>query len=65
MAPSFMSLHITPHAEGFATALMWTFEGFLASVAVAVDAKTARSRKRFVARLADIAVLRLRETGLR
>jgi len=42
MATSFVTLHVGAHAKGFATALMWAFEGLLAGVRVRVDAQARR-----------------------
>jgi hypothetical protein len=57
MTPSFVSLHVTPHTEGLAAAVVRALERLLACVAVAVDTKTARPRKCFIASLADVAIL--------
>jgi hypothetical protein len=64
VAASFVALHVTPHAERFAAALMWAFEGLLACVTVAVDTKAAGPRKCLVACLADVTILGLRKAGL-
>jgi len=65
MATSFVSFHITSHTKGFSATLVRTLEGFFARMTVTVDAKTARPRERFLACLADITVLGLREASLR
>jgi len=56
-----VSFHVASDTESLSTTLVRTSEGFLASVRVAVDAKRAGPAKCFVACLADVAVLGLRE----
>jgi len=60
-----MPLHVTTHAKGLPTALMWALERLLARVAMAVNTEAAGARKGFVAGLADVTILGLREAGLR
>ena len=64
MAAALVALHVTPYAESLSTAGLRALVGFLASVAMAVDAKAAWSRKGLVACGADVSVLRLREGRL-
>lgn len=64
MAPSLMALHITAHGEGLAAAGVGAAEGFLACVAVRVDAERGRARERFVAGAADVAVVVLGVRGV-
>jgi hypothetical protein len=61
---SLVSLHVTSHAECLAASLVGAFEGLFAGVTMAVNAQAAGPRKCFIACLADIAILRLREAGL-
>lgn len=64
MASPLMPLHVTPDAESLPTPGMRTLERLFAGVRVAVDLKTARPAERFVARLANVTILSLREGGL-
>jgi len=57
MAPPFVPLHVAAHTEGLAAAVVGALEGFLARVAMTVDAQTTRPRKGLVASRADVAVL--------
>jgi hypothetical protein len=59
-----VALHVTSHAEGFATAGLGTFVRLLAGVTVAVNAQTAWPRECLVACRANVSVLRLREGRL-
>lgn len=43
MASSLVSLHVAANTEGLATALMWTLEWLLSSVAMAMDSQAAWS----------------------
>jgi hypothetical protein len=61
MASTFMTLHVAAHAEGLSAALVRTLEGLLAGVRMRMDAQAGRSRKCFIAGLANIAILRLWE----
>src|SRR5690606_22102402 len=61
VTPPLMSLHIAPHAKRFAAPGVRALERLLARMRVAVDPQRARPRERLVARLADVAVLTLRE----
>lgn len=57
MTAPFVSLHVTPDAEGFAAPRVRTLEGFLPGVAVAVDLQAARAGEGLLARRADVSVL--------
>jgi hypothetical protein len=59
VAAALVAFHVAAHAERFAAAGVRAFERFLACVAVAVYAETAGSRESLVARLTDVAILRL------
>lgn len=59
MAATLVAFHVTPYAEGLSTARLRALVGFLPSVAMAVDAKAARSRKGLVTGRADVSILRL------
>lgn len=61
VTPPLMSLHVAPHTKRLAAPGMRALERLLARVRVAVDPQRARPRERLVARLADVAVLTLRE----
>ncbi len=64
MTSSLVPFHVTPHAERFPTSGVGTFERFFSRVRVAVDPQAGRSRKRLVARLTHVPILRLaRECG--
>lgn len=65
VAATLVSLHVAPHAEGLAAAGVRALEWLLSSVRVAVDPERAGARKGLVARLADVAILRLRERSRR
>jgi len=65
VAAALVPLHVTAHAERLAAPAMRALERLLARVAVAMYSQAARPRECFVARLADVAVLGLREGGLR
>jgi len=65
VAPPLVPLHVTSHAERLTTPSVRTLERLLARVRMAVDLETAGPAERFVARLADVAVLGLREGRLR
>jgi hypothetical protein len=56
-----MPLHVAPNAEGLAATGVRALEGLLSRVRVAVDTQARGAREGFVAGLADVAVLRLRE----
>jgi hypothetical protein len=58
-APTLVAFHVGSDAKGLSAAHMRALERLLARVAVAVDAKARRPRKRLVAGRADVAVLRL------
>lgn len=57
VAATLVALHVAAHAEGLSAARVGAAEGFLARVAVGVDAQRGRPRERFVAGSADVAVL--------
>lgn len=61
MTATLVTLHVAANTEGLATSGVRALERLLASVGVAVDAQRAWAGKCFVAGLAYIAVLRLRE----
>lgn len=56
-----MSFHVASHAEGFTAASVGALERLLAGVRVAVDAQGTGTGERFVACLANVAILGLRE----
>lgn len=56
-----MPLHVAPHAKRLAAPRLRALERLLARVRVAVDPQRARPRERLATRLADVAVLALRE----
>lgn len=60
MTPLLVPLHIAPDAEGFPAARVRAAERLLARVRVRVDLQARRAREGLVARLADVALLRLR-----
>ena len=61
VAAALVALHVAADAEGLAAPGERALEGLLARVRVAVDAQRAGPREGLVARLADVAVLALRE----
>ena len=64
VAPAFVSLHVAAHGEGLAAAVVRASEGLLARVAVCVNLQARWSAEGFVARGANVAVLRLWKRGL-
>ena len=65
VAAALVALHVTPHAEGLAATGVGTLVRLLAGVGVGVDFEAAGAGEGFVAGGADVAVLGLREDGLR
>lgn len=61
MTTALVAFHVTSYAESFAAAWLRALVRLLAGMAVAVYAQTAWSREGFVARGANIAILRLRK----
>lgn len=61
VATALVPLHVATDAEGLLASGVGALERLLARVGVAVDAQGAGPREGLVARLADVAVLRLRE----
>jgi hypothetical protein len=60
MTATFVPLHIAPDTKRLPATCMRALEWLFSGVAVAVDPETARPRKRLVAGLADVSILRLR-----
>lgn len=63
--PALVPLHVAPHAERLAAAGVRAAERFFARVRVAVDLEARGPREDLVARLADIALPRLRVRRVR
>lgn len=63
MAAPLMPLHIAPDAKLLSAAADGTAEGLLACMAVAVDLEAGGARESFIARWANVAVLREGEAG--
>lgn len=61
MAATFVSLHVASDAESLSTPLMWALEWLLPGMRVRVDSETGWTRESFVAGLADVSILGLRE----
>lgn len=64
MTAALVTLHVTPDAKSFATAGLSTLVRLLARVTVAVNSQAAGTRERLVTCRANVAVLRLGESGL-
>lgn len=62
VAAALVSLHVAAHAESLAAPGMGALERLLAGMRVAVDLQTGRPGECFVARWANVAFLRLRES---
>lgn len=61
MAASLVTLHVASNAKGLAAAGVRALERLLAGVGVAVNSEGAGAGEGFVAGLADVSVLALRE----